>query len=289
MKINLKQIHENIDDINFLNEKDKSVVVFSRNFEIVWDKIKGNVKDILDYKRELKKLWEFKRKKSQEVIKYYNYDGKSKFYKWIHPKLLSLKNWKYFISSSDYSSSRIESHLDGSKKYTNQEVISSTDGINPAYYSYWPLLISFNLKNALQTWWVLCHSDGSNRVFQFPHKIELPIIVENGMEWTIDVYTKYRSLFDALYKDNPNINIENNNFLGYFSIYDNWTDVLKVRYKINENENMINIISQEGDTDDEKFRLAVFGIVISNGLSLKKDNLVIEIDWNKTFLNDYEK
>ncbi len=285
MALNIKQIYENIDDINILNENNKSD--FSKNFEIIWNKIKSDIKNVVEYKREVKKLWDFKRKKSQELIEYCNYNKKSKFYKWIHPKLIFLKNWKYFISSHDESNSRIYSHLDGSKDYTSQEVISSTDGINPGFFWYWPLLISFTLKDVLQTWGVLCSSDGSNKVFQFPNKTELPIIVENDMERTIDVYTKYRSLFDALYKDNANISIDNNNFFDYFSIYNNWVNVLKVCYKINKNLNMITITSKEGQTDDENFKLSILGIVISNGLSLKKDNIIIDIDWKQISFSDY--
>jgi hypothetical protein len=57
-------------------------------------------------------------------------------------------------------------------------------------------------------------------VFQFRDKIKVPITIENDTEWIIDIYAKYQSLFDTLYKGKQDIDVMNNKLLGSFSVYD---------------------------------------------------------------------
>jgi hypothetical protein len=55
-----------------------------------------------------------------------------------------------------------------------------------------------------------------------------------------------------------------------------------VRYEIDKQTNTIAILEETGKMKDEEFKFATLGIIISNGLSLKKDNIFIKRDDHKT-------
>jgi hypothetical protein len=283
-------VRENVEDINALNQtKGKAIEAISQVDVVAWkfwNKIKIALKDIVPYNKWLEELRAFKEKKSQALIEKYEYNEHTKFYKWINPRIIISEWWTYYISSQDESSSRIISYLDDTKKYTNQEVISTTDFIRQEFAWYWPLLVSFTLKDFLDKWWVLHDSDLSNRIFQFRHQVQVPITIENDTERIISVYAKYKSLFDSLYAQEQEISVLNDANLKVFVIYNHWEGIFRVGYHIDDQTNTIQIKFEEGNVSDKNFTLAILGIVIANGISLKKYNLSVERDGKK---NPFEK
>lgn len=285
-----KKINENIRDINALNvfksgnDKLSQVNIVAWKF---WDKVKMDLKDVISYKKGLEELWAFKKQKSQELIKECNYNEHTKFYKWINPRIVIPESWTYYITSNE-STSRIRSHVDDSKQYTDQEVISTTDWINPEFSWYWPLLVSFTLKNLLDAWWILYMSDSSNRVFQFRDKTRVPITIENDTERLINIYAKYQSLFESLYGQGENISVLNGKFLKFFSVYAaDWTKIFSIGYTIHEDQNTIAITSESENITHDCLTLAVLGIVIANGIHFKKDNIIIERNGEKIPLKNF--
>lgn len=278
--MSIKKARENINDINLLNTTKSDDAILNQVHDVTWkfwNKIKANLKDIITYNKWLDELWKFKKQKSQELIEKRNYNEHTKFYKRINPRIIISEWWKYYINSHDESTSRIRSYFDDALKYTNQEIISTTDSVNSTLEKYWPLLVSFTLKKFLDVWWVLSESDSNYIIFQFRDRVKLPITIENDTERTIPLYKKYKSLRDDLCVQSWDVDITNMPHT-FFSISREWASLFFIDYKLNYHTNTIIIKSETWDINTDYLKLALLDIVIKNGSLLKKDNILIEIN-----------
>lgn len=270
----IKKIKENMSDIVSLNEWNplkysSDILTVQRKF---WEKIKASLEDISNYKQDVKKLREYKKYKSQQLIEKYNYNEKTKFYKRIRPAFI-VKQWdKYFISSHDEISSVISSHVDNKQKYTNHESISTTDEVFSEYCGYGPLLVSFSLKDALGEGWILTNSQRNNRVFQFEKRTLIPVVIENNTERTIDIYNQYQSLFKNYLSEECSTEVSP----FHFSIFKNNKVEYSFHYKVDWNKNKIIIESESNNIQDEYMKLWILRVIISRWLELDKNNILIE-------------